>query len=393
MRGRWALPLLAAVTVTAVSVGVYAVGTADDEPTKPGSAGAWTAMAPGPLSPRAAPVMAGWGDAVVVAGGRQELPCGPAASCAGDPRPTERDGAVYDVPSGTWTALPPAPLPLDAISNAVLDDVLYVLCNKPGSNRVDLVALDLRTRAWSTVPAPPIDGTYLRLTAAGDRLVAAPHEQPSASSRDAAWIPAQQRWELLPPSPFGRSYDRAMTWTGTALVLVTPGSPPGAEDTGPSFVQAAVLESDGWRELPESDLVIGGASHWAYAGGRVVSATTLAADGGEVNPFGRMLPSGGFLDPETGSWSALPTAPDVQRRFGLPHAASDRWVVEDGLVLDAVDERWHVLQPPPEVGEQGASAAWAAGRLVVWGGASGYTGGSTPAEFVDGGAVWTPPTD
>lgn len=393
MRGRWALPLLAAVVVTAVSIGVYAVGTGDDEPAPRGSGGTWTAMAPGPLSPRAAPVMAGWGDSVVVVGGRQELPCGPAASCARDPRPTERDGAVYDVPSGTWTALPPAPLPLDAISSAVLDDVLYVLLNVPGSSRVDLLALDLRARTWSGLPPPPVDGTYLRLTAAGDRLVAAHPEQPSATSRDAAWLPAQGRWELLPATPFGRSYDRTMVWTGTSLVLVTPGSPPSPEETGPNFVRAALLDGQRWRELPDSELVIGGASYWSCAGGRVVSATTLAADGGEVNPFGRTLPSGGFLDPETGSWSALPTAPDVQRRFGLPHAASDRWVVEDGLVLDAVDERWHVLHPPPEVGEQGASAAWAAGRLVVWGGASGYTGGSTPAVFVDGGAVWTPPTD
>lgn len=393
MRGRWALPLAAGIAVTAVSVGVYAVGTGDDEPTQRGSAGSWAAMAPGPLSPRATPVMAGWGDAVVVVGGREEVPCPPTASCARDPRPTERDGAVYDVLSGTWTALPPAPLPLDAVSSAVLDDVLYVLCSKPGSIRVDLLALDLRTRAWSTVPPPPVDGTYLRLTAAGDRLVAAHPEQPSASSRDAAWIPAQQRWELLPPGPFGRSYDRTMTWTGTALVLVTPGSPPGAEDTGPNFVHAAVLDGDRWRELPESDLVIGGASDWAYAGGKVVSATTLAADGGDVNPFGRTLPSGGFLDPETGSWSALPTSPDAQRRFGFPYAAGDRWVVEDGFVLDAADEQWHVLQPPPPgVGEQGASAAWAAGRLVVWGGASGYSSGVL-AELVGGGAVWTPPSD
>lgn len=192
MRGRWALPLLAAVVVTAVSIGVYAVGTGDDEPAPRGSGGTWTAMAPGPLSPRAAPVMAGWGDSVVVVGGRQELPCGPAASCARDPRPTERDGAVYDVPSGTWTALPPAPLPLDAISSTVLDDVLHVLCNEPGSNRVDLLALDLRARTWSTLPPPPVDGSYLRLTAAGDRLVAS-HPETSTASRDAAWVPAEQR--------------------------------------------------------------------------------------------------------------------------------------------------------------------------------------------------------
>lgn len=391
MRGRWALPLLAAVVVTAVSVGVYAVGTGDDEPAPRGSGGTWTAMAPGPLSPRATPVMAGWGDSVVVVGGRQELPCGPAAACARDPRPTERDGAVYDVPSDTWSALPPAPLPLDAISSAVLDDVLYVLCNEPSSNRVDLLALDLEARRWSTLPPPPVDGTYLRLVAAGDRLVAS-HPETSTASRDAAWVPAEQRWELLPTDPFGRAYDRAMTWTGTSLVLTTPGRPPSADDTGPPFVRAAVLEGDGWRELPDSELVIGGASFWSYAGGRVVSATTLAADGGETNSFGRTLPSGGLLDPETGNWSALPETPTQQRRFGFPYAASDRWVVEDGLVLDAREERWHVLQPPPEVGEQGASAAWAAGRLVVWGGASGYTGGAE-ARFVDGGAVWTPPAD
>lgn len=381
MRGRWALPLLAAVAVTAVSVGVYAAGKGDDDP----------ASTPGPLSPRATPVVAGWGDAVVIVGGREELPCGPAASCARDPRPTERDGAVYDVPSATWTALPPAPLPLDAISSAVLDDVLYVLLNEPGASRVDLVALDLRARTWSTLPAPPVDGTYLRLTAAGDRLVAS-HPEASAAGRDVAWVPREQRWEQLPADPFGPSYDRTMVWTGRSLVLVTPGSPPSPQETGPNFVRAAVLDGQRWRELPDSELVIGGASYWSYAGGRVVSATTLAADGGEVNPFGRTLPSGGLLDPQSGSWSALPTSPDVQRRFGFPYAASDRWVVEDGFVLDAVHERWHVLQPPPEVGEQGASAAWAAGRLVVWGGASGYTG-STEARFVDGGAVWTPPVD
>lgn len=392
MRGRWALPLLAAAAVTALSVGVYAVGKDDDDPASRSTPGSWTAMPPGPLSPRATPVMAGWGDAVVIVGGREELPCGPAASCARDPRPTERDGAVYDVPTATWTALPAAPLPLDAVSSALLGDVLYVLINVPGSQRIDLLALDLEARTWSTVPPPPVKGTYFRLAAAGDRVVVSPPESTTAS-RDVAWVPAEQRWDELPADPFGRSYDRAMTWTGTSLVLTTPGSPPGQDDTEPPFVRAAVLEGGRWRELPDSDLVIGGASYWSFAGGQVVSATTLAADGGETNPFGRTLPSGGFLDPVTGTWTALPATPDVQRRFGFPYAASDRWVVEDGLVLDAERERWHALQPPPEVGEQGASAAWAAGRLVVWGGASGYTGGSTPAAFVDGGAVWTPPAD
>jgi hypothetical protein len=405
--GRW-LPAVAAVAVVALALGAVLLGDrASDRDPRPapasGGRGTWEAMAPGPLAARLNPVMAGWGDSVVVVGGRIERPCPPNASCVRDLRETQRDGALYDVPSRSWTPLPPAPRPLDASSSAVVGDVLYLWLPQEGGDRPAVLALDLAARTWHELPRPPaVPGGYLRLVAAGGQLVAHHGEVGRADAVDLMWVPGpgepdDGRWEVLPTQPFGASYDRSMVWTGETLVLVTPGAPPSQERTGPPFLRAAVLEGQSWRVLPDQEVVIGGSSDWSWTGDRVVSATTYEADGGQVNGFGRSIPSGGYLDPRTGVWSVLPEAPTEQERAGrapAPSAAGGRWVANgEGLVLDTREQRWIVLPPQPEQADQDASAAWAAGRLVVWGGAAGVLPAPEPdeARLLDSGAVWTPP--
>lgn len=396
-RSRW-LPAAAAVAVVALALSATALAgrtTPDDDdgdaapPPVAGAVGAWQAMSASPLSPRLRPTLTGWGDRVVVVGGDPySRPCPPNASCVRDLREAPRDGAVYDVSSDTWERLPDAPLPLDVSSSTVLQDVLYLWVQ----GRV--VALDLAARTWSTLPDPPVVSDYLRLVAAGDRLVAAYGEVGRADALDLAYDPESQQWEPLPAAPFAPSFDRVMTWTGDSLVLVAA-APAGQE--GPPFQRAAVLQDGSWRALPPQDTVIFGATDWAWTGDRVVNASTATADGGATNGFGRAYPSGGYLDPTSGRWSELPAAPaGHERAGGLPYAAGGRWVANgEGLVLDTRRDRWVTLPPYDDAPDQEAGAAWAAGRLVVWGGATAVQPAPEPdeARVLGTGAVWTPPQD
>jgi hypothetical protein len=391
---RW-LPAAAAVAVVGLAVAATALaGLRPDGERPPVTAGSgdgsWAPVAAGPLSARLRPTMVGWRDAVVVVGGHIDRPCPPNAACVRDLRRSQRDGALYDVPSDSWERLPDAPLPLDVTSSAVLDDVLYLWISNDGSS---VVALDLVARTWSTLPPPPVVTDHLQLVAAGDRLVAAYGEVGRTDALDLAYDPRTRRWEPLPVAPLAPAYDRRMVWTGDRLVLVLSRQD---EDQGPPFVDAAVLDGDAWRVLPEQEMVIGGAPEWSWTGARLVSASTYEADGGQTNGFGRAYPSGGYLDLSHG-WTQLPAAPEGHvRESGQPHAPGGRWVANgEGLVLDTRDGRWIVLPPQPDAADQDASAAWAAGRLVVWGGAVGVRPAPEPAapgaRLLDTGAVWTPP--
>jgi hypothetical protein len=344
-------------------------------------------MAAAPLSPRLHPVLVGWGDRVVVVGGDPHArPCPPTASCVDEPHEAPRDAAVYDVPRDAWERLPDAPLPLDVQSGVVLDGVLYVWL--AGS---DVLSLDLASRRWAQLPDPPSRAECcLRLVAAGDRVVAAPTEL-RGGARDVAWLPGSGRWEALPPSPLDPAYDRTLTWTGTELVLVTAAE----QSATPPYVRAAALRDGAWRRLPPQEVVLGGWPEWSWTGDRLVVATTQRADGGETDGYGRSIPSGGYLDPDTGRWSELPDAPEVPYAR-TPVAAGGRWVAGgEGLVLDTQRERWHVLPSYEDQPDQDAGAAWAAGRLVVWGGAVGMARqvDDPPGRSVATGAVWTPPQD
>jgi hypothetical protein len=270
--------------------------------------------------------------------------------------------------------------------------VLYLWISDDGSR---LLALDLVTRTWSALPPPPVVGDDLQLVATGGRLVAAYGEVGRTDALDLAYDPRTRRWGPLPVAPLAPSFDRRMVWTGEHLVLVVS---PQDEEQGPPFKRAAVLDDGQWRVLPEQQVVVFGSTDWSWTGDRVVSASTYEADGGETNGYGRPYPSGGYLDPQDGTWSELPPAPDRHARPTQrpPYAAGGRWVANgEELVLDTERETWLVLSEQPDGADQDASAAWAAGRLVVWGGATGVRPAPEPpapgARLLDSGAVWTPP--
>lgn len=384
MRTSLWLPAVAAAAVVAVVLAATALGGRTTERAAT-SEGGWRPMSAAPLSPRLSPVLTGWGDRVVVLGGDPHSPpCPPTASCAVEPHEAPRDAAVYDVRDDRWERLPDAPLPLDVQSATVLDDVLYAWLDGG-----QVLSLDLVAGTWRQLPAPPAaPGCCVRLVAAGDRVVAVPMEV-RGGARDVAWVPSRGTWEALPPSPLDPAYDRTMAWTGRQLVLVTAAPP----SVTPPYVRAAVLRDGAWVQLPPQEVVLSGWPEWSWTGERLVVATTQRADGGETNGFGRSIPSGGYLDPATGTWSELPEAPEVPYTR-TPVAAGGRWVANgEGLVLDTVRDRWHALPAYDDSPDQDAGAAWAGGRLVVWGGAVGMAEqvDDPPGRATAAGAVWTPP--
>jgi hypothetical protein len=153
-------------------------------------------------------------------------------------------------------------------------------------------------------------------------------------------------------------------------LLAQPGS------DKPSFVRAALLapESTRWKLLADSDQLGGG--QWTWTGKRMVDPTPGGADGGEVNGYGRTIPSGGILDPVTGEWSRLPHPPkSLTGGWGVealdgPLAAGAGWIYDDR------DETWTKVPQPADGPSRAGSAVWAGEQLIALGGVDddgGYT--------------------
>ena len=87
--------------------------------------------------------------------------------------------------------------------------------------------------------------------------------------------------------------------------------------------------------------------------------------------------------------------PAADRDDVVHGARAHRLANGEGRALDTQRARWVVLPPYDGQPDQEAGAAWAAGRLVVWGGAAGVQPAPEPdaSRLLGSGAVWTPPTD
>ena len=112
-RERWA----AACVGVAVMLTVAAATACGDDPTdnRDGGvalAGQWRPVPGGPLSARYSAHGFWTGDSVLVAGGRNDAPCPPDASCVLETDPPLRDGALFDPAASAWHRVADAPVPL-----------------------------------------------------------------------------------------------------------------------------------------------------------------------------------------------------------------------------------------------------------------------------------------
>ena len=323
----------------------------------------WTALPDPPVSPRDGSLGAWTGQEALFLGGRTGDLCPPTASCV-QPERTARDGAAYDPSRRTWRPVAPAPvdLPLYGPAATIRDQVFLLVADQ-------MHVYDASDDAWSLREPPP--GPRDRqwsLTAADGRVIALRQTQRAAVAADQVLDPPTGRWAALPADPLVPTFSRRVVATPHGLVLT--GQPevdqPGSrlED---ALVRAAVLDptTSTWRELPGSDQLQG---LFTWTGTRLVDAEIFVADGGQVNSYGRAVPSGGTLTLPDGTWGRLPDPPQLGTGGWRVQARGGRHTAIEGYLYDDVAERWTVMSQPDGAAARPGSAIWAGDRLIVLGG-------------------------
>jgi hypothetical protein len=331
---------------------------------------AWTRAAAGPLSARHAPLLAWTGQEVLVVGGHTGAPCPPNADC---PLPDDhaRDAAAYDPGSDTWRPIADAPADLDRYVGHVVADGDLVVGGAEAWWRYDAEA-----DAWSRLPgatemgAPEVAADGVVYTHVGRRV--------------RALDLATGEWRSLPEDPVEPPLtEGAVFATDAGIVLAGVDHGEAAPDE-PTLTQADVWDGGSWRRLPRTGM-IGPLSHWT--GERLIGLELGGADGGEVNGWDRWYPYAGAVDPATGEWSAIDRVPDqdgVGDAAWRVEAAAGPLVATSGFVYDDRAVSWTRLGRPASDLAEELTGVWAAGRLVVVGGAD--EDGEVSAETW----IWTP---
>lgn len=340
--------------------------------TEDGAGVGWARLPDGPLGPRYGAVAVWVDGTTVVFGGRDTDPCPPGADCVFPDEPPLRDGAAYD-PDAGWSTIAPLPVDIEYASTAVVDSTVYLWGHgRPGPDwTTTFLAYDLDADRWDELPLP--DGTDLRgyMLEPGDGevlLEAGSHE--NGRQPDLRYDPDRRTFTELPADPLVPSYDRDLTVVGDLIVvtgiLLSP-SPGGAD--GPARYRAAVWTGDGWRELPAGE-VIGYSPEWFAVDGELVNPTPGGSDGGQTNPYDRVHPYGGRLDPVSGVWSDLPDAPEADPDGLRLYGVGDEQLLlsGEGLALQPQHHRWIRLDPPDELPDQDVAGVVGDGQLYLFGG-------------------------
>jgi len=391
---RW--PLLVSVIVLAACGTDASVDASGPAPTETGQVPPWRQVADPPLAARSGAVIGWTGEEILVVGG-STYRCPPTASCVGPAEPPFRDGAAFDPDSGEWRTITDAPVPVPPrASTASLDNGdIYVLVT-PWDGREPGASTLLQYRSaedtWTSYDLPSPAHAVL---AAGAGLVVYPTSDERRETPDLWFDPSTGTWSELSEDPLSPSFDRLYAWNGERLYLfakdITP-SPGGA--SGPALVNTAVLDEDGWRELPIGDAI----GLWAVIAeqDRIVAPELGCADGGEVNNYGRCIPNGAVFNTETATWSELPNAPS---RGDKDVRSSGAFTDDDVLLtslghhmLDLTTDTWFRM---PDIDEHdGANVqrtfAGAGPYGFAFGGAR-FEENDFTGELLGDAWLWTPP--
>ena len=258
---------------------------------------AWSPLPDGPLDARNAPAAVWTGTEVLLWGGHasSDDPASP-NGIAYD------DGAAYDPATGAWRTIAPAPMRSAGRPIAVWTGSEMVVL--AGFNSADAAAYDPSTDRWRRLPGLPgqLQAPTPVAVWTGTEVVAVVADGTSTASGASivALDPNDGGWTELPGQPPGMV---ALAWTGDRLV-------------GAAGSTAFELRSGAWVEVAS-----------APAGSSVTDGPTVWTGEALVQWNGD---SAIAIDPEAGTWRAIPSGLDTQR-----------------------------IQP---------AAVWADGVLLAWGG-------------------------
>ncbi|HEY3530422.1 MAG TPA: hypothetical protein VGK78_14855 [Nocardioides sp.] len=391
MRGRRRLAVgAAAIAVVAVAIGGSMIGSGRMAVGPSSPSGQWRELPAAPLSPRANAESVWTGHEVIVLGGETE-PCPPNADCAAGPSGL-RDGAAFDPTTNTWRRIASAPVPVG-----------------PGDRLLaagDLVVLrSAGTSAWFVFD--PARNHWLRLRDVPKGVGGLPSSYGSlvyalAGRQVVSYDASSGAWSTLPPDPITPALrQRRVTATSSGPVVTGVDATKPHDGSVPPIILADVFDGTSWHRLPATGQIAG--NSWTWTGTRMVDPEPFTLDGGEVDGWGRAYPMGGILDPASGTWTSLPealvNASQGDDRGWVVSAAGGSWIAVLGQVYDDSTGRLYRLDRPNGAPAYGTTAAWADGRLVVFGGTdfnedtSCRGPGSTCAQLVDltnHAWLWTP---
>jgi hypothetical protein len=383
MRSRRRLAVgVAALAVLAVALGGTLLGTGRVSVGPSHSSGDWRELPSPPLSPRAN-ALAVWTGAEVVVIGGEEHPCPPGADCARSPDELS-DGAAYDPETDAWRAIAPAPVAVGPGDRLVAAGGVVILRHwrEHGSG---WFGYDPRADAWSRITPPPTDVGDLP-SALGSQVYAV------AGRHVVVYDVHADAWTLLPADEIEPALSqRRVTATPVGPVVTGVDATRPNDGTTPSLVLADRWDGSQWRRLPPSEQL--GNNAWVWTGTRLVDPEPFTLDGGDVDGWGRSYPMGGTLDPATATWGSLPDAlvniPEGGRRGWGVSASDGPWMAAFGQVYDDDTGRVFHLDQPTGAPDHATAAAWADGRLVVFGGADFDADGSS-GDLSNHAWLWTP---
>lgn len=386
----------ASPTTSAPSAGPAPAPTSTPTVTAPADAveRAWSTISTAPLRPWLQVVTLWTGSEIVVFTG--DTACPPGTQCPAPKIKAERGGAAYDPKTDTWRELATPTFSLYHASAAVVGRTVFVLA--PANNLQGLpefYAYSLDEMGWRRLPDPPIGpnvGAPTAITGAGDRLVAWDRYPTKHDPTDLRFNPATDEWSPVPADPWGRGQERTVLGLpdGRAVAVSAP-LPAPLDASGvrpPRFWRAAVLDAAGkdWQKVPPSPVAVSpisslGHGRWFAAGGRIVNpevGTVQAAAAGTLQGGQGSVATGGILDLEAGTWSALPErgsrgGEDLRRAadpWEWATASGGDFAVLRGWIYDVRRQAWAEVPPVPDApdGLLDPITAWVDDRLYVWGG-------------------------
>jgi hypothetical protein len=290
--------------------------------------GSWSQVADPPFGPRSGSFAGTLSDGrVLVWGGDSDAEEGVAEGGV-----AELDGGIYDPASGSWTAIPAAPIgdPIasggaSATAAALAGDRLAVVMGSNDGNRILAAVYDVGEQRWHEAPVQDaIKVTYDGLAWDGETLAVVRLQPGEIGFADAPgldwrvdapvtlrWSPGEPEWQTGAPAPLslrshaGVSFDgtRLAVWGGTTTPPHTfaDGPDPGVQADGALYD----LATDTWQPLPAAPLPARTHPGVVWSDGRL-----LVGGGSDRTTDAETLTDAAAYDPATGTWAPIDGPPD-----------------------------------------------------------------------------------
>ena len=316
------------------------------------------------------------------AGGPSAPPTGTSSTTT--PGPTS---APAPAGAGTWHVFAKAPIGAGYYAGAWTGSELFIHAAAGYEDPFGSIdaAYNPATDTWRMLPSSPYP---VNLVEGGYRTVWTGSEMLAFGSMDAAYSPATNTWRKLPPGPAGPS---ATVWTGRQVLMWGGGCCGSSKADGSAFDVARNV----WEPMPRAPLAP------RHAPG-VWTGTEMIVVGG--TNYGTDFADGAAYNPTTRTWRMLPKLPVTLRDGTLTWTGTEVLAV-GGMRYEAAQAKdsaaawaynpstntWRRLADMP-VPRYQHLAAWAGNQLLVWGGRTTSTTGTTPGAPPNG-VAYDPATD